>query len=67
MKVQRARRDDYVLATVASWDPRRFRIELESQKSYRKHRDQVEQKNQKLADVLYDALDNARDERLPIF
>jgi hypothetical protein len=63
-KARRARQDDHMLVMIESWEPKRLRIELESAKSYRQHRDEVARQNQELAHILYEALESAHHEEV---
>ena len=63
-KSNKARRDDTVLVTIESWEPKRFKLELEPAKERRRHRDEIEAKNKELADLIFDALENSALETL---
>jgi len=61
-----ARRNDSILVTIESWEPRCFRLEFETEKKYRVHREEIEYKNQELADILFDMLETATYEKIYI-
>ena len=63
-KTNKARRNDSVLVTIESWEPRRFKLELEPQKQKRHHRDEIASKNQELADLLFDMLETSVREQI---
>ena len=63
-KARRAGRNDSILATWESWEPKRFRLELESAKRRRRHRDEIARKNQELADILFDLLESSANEQI---
>ena len=63
-KANNARRNDSVLVTIESWEPKRFKLELEPQKEKRRHRDEIARKNQELADRLFDILEASVRERI---
>ncbi len=58
------RRNDSILVTIESWEPRRFRLEFEPEKKRRKHREEIEYKNQELAGILFDMLETATNEQI---
>lgn len=58
------RRHDSLLVTVESWEPRIFRLEFEKEKKRRIHREEIEKKNQELADIFFDMLETAHDEQI---
>lgn len=53
-----------ILVTIEDWQTGRFRLEYESAQERRKHQQEIEQKNRELADLLYELLEDARDERI---
>lgn len=59
-----ARSNDSILVTIESWEPRCFRLEFEPEKECRRHRGEIEFKNQELADRLFDMLETAFYERI---
>ena len=59
-----ARRSDSIIVTIKSWEPRRFRLEIEPEKKRRRHREEIEYKNQELADILFNMLETATKERI---
>ncbi|MCK4431277.1 MAG: hypothetical protein KAW19_08225 [Candidatus Aminicenantes bacterium] len=61
-----ARRNDSILVTIESWEPRCFRLEFEPEKKCRIHREEIEYKNQELADILFDMLETATYEEIYI-
>ena len=61
-RAHRARRDDSILATFECWEPKRFKLELEPEKERRRHRQEIAEKNQELADTLFDMLESSYDE-----
>ena len=63
-KANNARRNDSVLVTIESWEPKRFKLEHEPQKEKRRHRDEIARKNQELADILFDMLETSTHERI---
>ena len=63
-KANNARRNDSVLVTIESWEPKRFKLEHEPQKKKRRHRDEIARKNQELADLLFDMLETSAHERI---
>lgn len=66
-KSNRASRNDTVLVTIKSWEPKRFRLELEPAKERKRHRDEIEAKNRELADLIFDTLENSPSESIPIY
>jgi hypothetical protein len=58
----RVRRDDSVLVTIEDWEAGRFRLEHEPAGQYRQ--EEIERKDQELADALFAMLESARYERL---
>ncbi|NOR13406.1 MAG: hypothetical protein GQ545_09150 [Candidatus Aminicenantes bacterium] len=58
------RRNDSILVTIESWEPRRFRLEFEPEKKRRIHNEEIEYKNQELADILFDILETATHEQI---
>lgn len=58
------RRNDSILVTVESWEPRIFRLEFEKEKKRRIHREEIEKKNQELADIFFDMLETAHAEQI---
>lgn len=58
------RRNDSILVTVESWEPRGFRLEFEPEKKRRIHREEIEDKNQELADIFFDMLETATAEQI---
>ncbi len=58
-KRQKVRRNDHLLVTVTDWPRREFQLIHESDRDYRRHRDEVEQRNQELADILFKLLESA--------
>jgi hypothetical protein len=59
-RAQRVRRNDSILVTIEDWAAGRFRLEHES--SRRCRREVMEQRDQELADLLFDMLERARHE-----
>ncbi len=59
-RAHRVRRSDSILVTIEDWQTGCFRLEHEPTK--RRRRQEIEQKNQELADLLFDILENARNE-----
>lgn len=60
------RRNDSLLVTVESWEPRALSLECEPEKKRRIHREEIEDKNQKLADIFFDMLETATAEQIYI-
>ncbi|MGD9093418.1 MAG: hypothetical protein PVF74_11255 [Anaerolineales bacterium] len=56
------RRGHSLLVTVLDWEKGRFRLEPESARARRRHRDEIQAQNQALADHLFQQLEAARDE-----
>jgi Plasmid pRiA4b ORF-3-like protein len=56
----RARATDGVLVTINDWETACFQLEYEPARERRKHRREIEEKNQELADLIYGLLENAR-------
>ncbi len=56
------KRNDSLLITVLNWQKRQFRLAHEPAKVYKKRRREIQERNQQLADILFDMLENARDE-----
>lgn len=61
-RANRVRRNDSILVTVEDWEMGRFRLEHEPAK--RRRRQEIERKNQELADLLFDLLESARREQI---
>lgn len=66
-RANRVRRDDSVLVTIADWETGRFRLEHEPVAITHRQREEIERKNQELANLLFDMLENARHEQLYSF
>ena len=62
----KARRNDSILVTFESWEPKRFRLELEPQKKRRRNHEEIARKNQELADLLFDMLESSTSESISI-
>jgi hypothetical protein len=58
----RVRRDDSILVTIEDWELGRFRLEHEP--ASRRHRQEIERKNQELAGLLFGMLESARNEQI---
>jgi len=58
--------NDSILVTIESWEPKRFRLELEPAEERERHRDEIEAKNRELADLIFDTLENSVYEFIPI-
>ncbi len=56
------RRGDYVLVTVEDWERGHFRLEHETARQRKRHQEEIDAKNQELADLLFDQLEAARNE-----
>ncbi len=63
-RANRIRRDDSVLVTIADWETGRFCLEHEPVTITRRRREEIERKNQELADLLFNMLEDARHEQL---
>jgi len=61
-----ARRNDSILVTVESWEPKGFRLEIEPEKKRRIHRKEIEVKNQELSDIFFEMLETATSEQIYI-
>lgn len=61
-RANRIRRDDSVLVTIEDWETGRFRLEHEPAPQRRQQ--EIERKNQELADLLFDMLEAAYDEQI---
>jgi len=61
-RANRVRGDDSILVTIEDWEAGCFRLEHEP--ASRRRREEIERKNQELANVLFDMLEDAHDERL---
>jgi hypothetical protein len=61
-RANRVRRNDSILVTIEDWEPGRFRLEHEPAR--RRHRGEIERKNQELADLLFGMLESARNEEI---
>jgi len=61
-RANRIRRNDSILVTIEDWETGCFRLEHEPAKDRRQQ--EIERKNQELADLLFDMLEAARDERI---
>jgi len=59
-RAHRIRRSDSILVTIEDWQTGCFRLEHEPIK--RRRRQEIKQKNQELADLIFDILENARSE-----
>ena len=56
------RRGDSILITVLDWERGRFRLEPESARIRQRHKDEIQQQNQLLADHIYQQLENEKTE-----
>jgi hypothetical protein len=63
-KEHKVQRKDSLLATILDWEAGRFQLQAEPAREYQKHRAEIQDHNQALADLLYDALEAARHESL---
>jgi len=63
-RARQVRRQDSILITIQDWERGCFRLEHEPARRRKKHRREIEQKNEELADLLYEFLENARYERV---
>lgn len=63
-QIHNARRNDSILVTIESWQPRCFRLEFEPEKKCRVHSEEIESKNQELADIIFDMLETATAEQI---
>lgn len=61
---QRVQPGGSILVTIEDWQAGRFRLEYESAQERKKHRQEIERRNRELADVLYELLEKAHDERI---
>ncbi|MEJ2557134.1 MAG: hypothetical protein P8186_13075 [Anaerolineae bacterium] len=61
-RANRVRRNDSILVTIEDWELGRFRLEHEPAR--RRHRGEIERKNQELADLLFGMLESARNEQI---
>ncbi|MFQ6057870.1 MAG: hypothetical protein ACE5MB_03190 [Anaerolineae bacterium] len=59
-RAHRVRRNDSILVTVEDWGAGRFRLEHEPAR--RRRHQEIERKNQELADLIFEMLEAARDE-----
>lgn len=62
LKKNKARRGDHLLVTIQDWNEKRFLVEVEPAK--KRQAQLLEQRNQILADIFFDLLENAHDERI---
>lgn len=58
----KVQRKDSLVATILDWEAGRFQLQPESAREYHKHRTEILEQNQALADILFNALENARGE-----
>ncbi len=56
----KVKRNDNLLVTILDWETGRFRLEHEPARAYKRHRAEIQQRNQKLADALFDLLEAAK-------
>lgn len=63
-QTNRARRSDSILVTIESWEPKRFKLELEPQKERRRRRDEIARRDQELAEILFGILEASADESI---
>ncbi len=63
-RAHRIRRGDYVLVTVEDWEQGHFRLEHEKARQRKRHQEEIDAKNQELADLLFDQLEAARYESI---
>jgi hypothetical protein len=61
-----AKPDDSILVTIESWEPKRFRLDLESKNERRSHKDEIADKNKELADILFGMLEASTNEQIYI-
>jgi len=61
-KRNQVRRGDYILITIVDWDNNHFRLEYEPAKARNRRRQEIEMKNQELADLLFNLLESERHE-----
>jgi hypothetical protein len=57
---------DSFLVTIESWEPKRFRLRLESKNERRSHNDEIASKNKELADLLFNMLEESVNESIYI-
>ena len=65
-RANNAHRNDSILVTIESWEPKRFKLELEPGKKYRRHHSEIAHKNQELADILFNMLENSTKENIRV-
>ena len=53
---------DSLLVTVVDWQKQQFRLAHEPAQVYKKRRQEIQERNQQLADILFDMLENVRNE-----
>lgn len=63
-KKNRVQRDDSLLVTIVDWEAHRFRLTHEAARERKRRRAEIEQRNQELADYLFETLEAARSERI---
>jgi len=61
-KTHGVRRNESVLVTIEDWDAGRFRLEHEPEKITRKHRAEIEKADRRLADWIFERLENSGSE-----
>ncbi|HDT11304.1 MAG TPA: hypothetical protein ENN58_01050, partial [bacterium] len=64
LQKNKTRRSDFIHVVIESWEPKCFRLEFEPEKKRRMHQKEIELKNEELADILYDILENSDKERI---
>jgi len=61
-----AKPSDSIIVTIESWEPKRFRLDLESKNERRSHKDEIADKNKELADILFGMLEASTNEQIYI-
>lgn len=64
LKDHKARKNDSIIVTVESWQPKCFKLELESSKEGIRRQNEINARNQELGDIIFDMLENSASEAL---
>jgi hypothetical protein len=59
-KKRKVKRDDSLLVTIENWEAKQFRLAHEPAKARKRHRAEIESRNQELANIFFDLLESAK-------
>lgn len=63
-RAHKADRDDSIIVTIESWEPKCFKLELEPRKERRRHNNDIESKDKELSDIIFGMLEESASESI---